>query len=43
MFGNVKDYGETFQDSIFQTRNGSLSSTNQIGNPVTYKLVRVCS
>ncbi|AEE29593.1 TRF-like 3 [Arabidopsis thaliana] len=41
MFGNVKDYGETFQDSIFQTRNGSLSSTNQIGNPVTYKLVRV--
>ncbi|KAG7597368.1 SANT/Myb domain [Arabidopsis suecica] len=41
MFGNVEDYGEMFQDSIFQTRSGSLSSTNQIGNRVAYKLVRV--
>lgn len=43
MFGTVEDYGEMFQDGIFQTRNESLSSTNQIGNPVAYKLVRVCS
>ncbi|KAL1224108.1 Telomere repeat-binding protein 4 [Cardamine amara subsp. amara] len=41
MFGNVEDYGETFQDSVFQTRGGSLSSTNQVRNPVAYKLVRV--
>ncbi|CAA7056621.1 unnamed protein product [Microthlaspi erraticum] len=41
LFGSVEDYGEMFQDSIAQTRCASLSSTNQTGNPVVYKLVRV--
>ncbi|CAH8381389.1 unnamed protein product [Eruca vesicaria subsp. sativa] len=41
MFGSVEDYGEMFQDTVTQTRGASLSSENQIGNPVVYKLVRV--
>ncbi|XP_023645840.1 uncharacterized protein LOC17897993 isoform X2 [Capsella rubella] len=41
MFGTVEDYEEMFRDSIFQSRSGSLSSRNQTGNPVPYKLVRV--
>lgn len=34
LFDSVEDYGEMFQNSIAQT--------NQTGNPVVYKLVRVC-
>ncbi|VVA91655.1 unnamed protein product [Arabis nemorensis] len=41
MFGNVEDYGEMFQDISVETRGASLSTRNQIGNPVLYKLVRV--
>ncbi|ESQ35053.1 hypothetical protein EUTSA_v10007199mg [Eutrema salsugineum] len=40
MFGTVEDYGEMFQDNVVQTRGASLSSANQIGDPVVYKLVR---
>lgn len=43
MFGSVEDYGEMFQDAVAQTSGASLSSENQIENPVVYKLVRVCS
>lgn len=42
MFANVEDYGEMFQDSSVETRGASFSTRNQIGNPVLYKLVRVC-
>ncbi|CAN6879608.1 unnamed protein product [Brassica oleracea] len=41
MFGSVEDYGEMFQDTVAQTSGASLSSENQIENPVVYKLVRV--
>lgn len=43
MVGSVEDYGEMFQDAVDQTSGASLSSSNQIENPVVYKLVRVCS
>ncbi|KAF2555155.1 hypothetical protein F2Q68_00013578 [Brassica cretica] len=41
MFGSVEDYGEMFQDAVAHTSGASLSSENQIENPVVYKLVRV--
>lgn len=41
MVGSVEDYGEMFQDAVDQTSGASLSSSNQIENPVVYKLVRV--
>ncbi|XP_010476898.1 PREDICTED: uncharacterized protein LOC104756078 isoform X1 [Camelina sativa] len=42
MFGTVEDYEEMLQHSAFlESRSRSLSSTNQTGNPVAYKLVRV--
>ncbi|KAH0877748.1 hypothetical protein HID58_065142, partial [Brassica napus] len=41
MFSAVFDYGEMFQDAVAQTSGASLSSENQIENPVVYKLVRV--
>nr|VDD63131.1 unnamed protein product [Brassica oleracea] len=39
--GNVKDCREMFEGSAAQTRITPFSSTNQIKNPVAYKLVRV--
>ena len=40
--GNVEDCREMFEGSAAQTRITPFSSTNQIKNPVAYKLVRVC-
>ncbi|CAG7903580.1 unnamed protein product [Brassica rapa] len=39
--GNVEDCREMFEGSAAQTRITPFSSTNQIKNPVAYKLVRV--
>ncbi|CDY48303.1 BnaC05g13570D [Brassica napus] len=41
VFSAVFDYGEMFQDAVAHTSGASLSSENQIENPVVYKLVRV--